>query len=42
MNKGDAQIKMLEKLLLKYPNEKDWQKEEVFEKVRAFLSGYAY
>jgi kynurenine 3-monooxygenase len=40
MNKGDDQIKMLESLLFEYPNETDWEKEEVFEKVRKFLREY--
>lgn len=40
MSKGDDQIKMLEYLLLEYPNETDWEKEEVFEKVRKFLREY--
>ena len=40
MNKGDDQILMLEDLLKEYPNEKDWEQEEVFEKVRKFLKEY--
>lgn len=40
MNKGDDQIKMLESLLEEYPNEADWNQEEIFEKVRKFLREY--
>ena len=40
MKKGDEQIVMLENLLKQYPNEADWEKEEVLNKVRSFLNNY--
>lgn len=40
LDKGDAQIIMLENLLKKYPNESDWEKAEVLDEVRSFLSHY--
>ena len=40
MNKGNAQIVMLENLLKEYPNEEDWEKEEILGKVRSFLQEY--
>lgn len=40
LQKGDDQIVMLEKLLEKYPNESDWEKEAVHQEVRDFLAKY--
>ena len=40
MNKGNDQIEMLEKLVKEYPNEQDWEKEAVLNKVREFLNNY--
>lgn len=40
LKKGDSQIELLNALLQEYPNEKDWEKKEISEKVRKFLKSY--